>query len=351
MRKFIQLADLSQQGWVIGSFLLVAIVTFHGSAGVTQAQQPVNDTANMVSSSSSDTRSTRASSADERYRIGPGDVLEVLVFNHPQLSRPALRVDGRGMIRMPLLEGEIRAACRTESELASDLTTRFQEYQKYPQVDVFVKEFNSQPVAVLGAVRTPGRFQLQRRVRLLEILTFSGGATAQAGQTIQIVHGATAPTLCDPEGETVATDEDLVSYQLTDTLRGVESANPFLVPGDVVYVPDAEEVFVVGNVSKPSALQLQDQLTVSRAIFMAGGVLPHSQSDKVRIIRKATPTTPRTELIVNLQAISKGTAEDVVLQPNDVIEVRKQGGAKSVLRSVMNVIVPTALSMPTRVVY
>jgi polysaccharide export outer membrane protein len=350
MRNLNQLTKAAKHSLVTPALLLVAMLVFHSVGGVTRAQQPAGDTNTLVSSAS-DSQTIRASAADERYRIGPGDVLEVLVFNHPQLSRPALRVDGRGMIRMPLLEGEIKAACRTESELASDLTTRFQEYQKYPQVDVFVKEFNSQPVAVLGAVRTPGRFQLQRRVRLLEILTFSGGAAATAGETVQIVHGATAQTLCNPEGEAIPTEEDLVSYNLLDTLRGADSANPYLLPGDVVYVPNAAQIFVVGNVSKPAALPLVDELTVSRAIFMAGGLLPHSQSDKVRIIRKATPSSPRVELIVNLQGINKGSVEDVVLQPNDVVEVRKEGGAKAVLRGVMNVIIPTALSMPTRVVY
>jgi polysaccharide export outer membrane protein len=253
---------------------------------------------------------------------------------------------------MPLLEGEIKAACRTESELASDLTIRYQEYQKYPQVDVFVKEFNSQPVAVLGAVRTPGRFQLQRRVRLLELLTFSGGAAGNAGRTIQIVHGATSPATCEPQDASpTSVEEELTSYRLSETLRGVDAANPYLSPGDVVYVPEAEQIYVVGNVPKPSAIPLQEPLTVSRAIFMAGGVLPDSQQQKVRIIRKASEATPRTELIVNLQAISKGTNEDIVLQANDVVEVPKDGGAKSVFKGLMRSIVPGIMSMPTRIVY
>lgn len=327
----------------------LAILVLGGFVTATNAQQSATDTSSPAVDHAN---SVRASASDERYRIGPGDVIEVLVFNHPTLSRPALRVDGRGMIRMPLLEGEIKAACKTESELASDLTIRYQEYQKYPQVDVFVKEFNSQPVAVLGAVRTPGRFQLQRRVRLLELLTYSGGAGANAGRMIQIVHGATAPATCDTQGETpIPGDEELASYRLSETLKGVEAANPYLAPGDVVYVPEADQIFVVGNVPKPAAILLQEPVTVSRAIFMAGGFLPNSDQHKVRIIRKASETAPRTELIVNLQAINKGAAEDVVLQANDVVDVPKEGGAKSVLKGFMNTIVPGILTMPTRIVY
>ena len=309
--------------------------------------------AQQLTSASAENKATdQPSATDERYRIGPGDVLEVLVFNHPTLSRPAIRVDGRGMIRMPLLEGEIKAGCKTESELAADLTKRYEEYQKYPQVDVFVKEFNSQPVAVLGAVRTPGRFQLQRRVRLLELLTFSGGASGTAGRTIQIVHGATSPSSCDPENSAAnQEEEELATYRLSDTLKGVEASNPYLAPGDVVYVPEAEQIFVVGNVPKPAAIALQETLTVSRAISMAGGFLPNSEQQKVRIIRRTSETGPKTELIVNIQAINKGTAEDVVLLANDVVEVRKEGGAKSVLKGFMGAIVPGILTMPPRVIY
>src|SRR6185295_3222545 len=91
---------------------------------------------------------------DDRYRIGPGDVLDIRVFNRPQLSREA-RVDSNGMIQMPLIEGDIRAACRTESELAKDIATLYLKYQRNPFVNVFVKDYSSTPVAVIGAVEKP----------------------------------------------------------------------------------------------------------------------------------------------------------------------------------------------------
>src|ERR1041385_3296173 len=110
--------------------------------------------------------------ADDRYRIGPGDVLDIRIYTRPQLSREAVRVEGSGMIRMPLIETEIQAACLTEGELAKEISTRYARYYKNLQVDVFIKEYHSQQVAIIGAVNDQSRFALQRRVRLLELLTY-----------------------------------------------------------------------------------------------------------------------------------------------------------------------------------
>ena len=83
---------------------------------------------------------------DTRYRIGPGDVLTVIVRKAPELSLEAVRVDQRGMIRIPMISGEVAAACRTESELASQIATLYLEYKNMPSVEVFVREFQSRPV-------------------------------------------------------------------------------------------------------------------------------------------------------------------------------------------------------------
>src|SRR5678815_5403720 len=127
---------------------------------------------------------------DDRYRIGPGDVLDIRIYNRPQLSREAVRVEGSGMIRMPLIENEIQAVCLTEGELAKEISSRYARYYKNLQVDVFIKEYHSKQVAVIGAVNEQSRFELQRRVRLLELLTYAKGPSAKAGQTINIVHSS-----------------------------------------------------------------------------------------------------------------------------------------------------------------
>ena len=95
---------------------------------------------------------------DDRYRIGAGDVLDIRIYNRPQLSREAVRVEGSGMIRMPLIDTEIQAACLTEGELAKEISTRYAKFYKNLQVDVFIKEYHSRQVAIIGAVNDQSRF-------------------------------------------------------------------------------------------------------------------------------------------------------------------------------------------------
>ena len=291
--------------------------------------------------------------SDQRYRIGPGDVLDIKVFNKPQFNREGVRVDPRGMIRMPLIKEEIVAACRTESELEAIVTELLKEYVLEPQVTVQIKEYQSEPVAVLGAVRAPSRFQLQRRVRLLELLTFVNGPADNAGRTVQVVH--TGPRVAcedsqsahDIVSETAAGAID--SYLLSDTLRGDEKANPYVQPGDVVSIAVADQVYVIGNVVRPTAIALTEPMTVSRAIAMAGGTALDTKKTAIHIIRQTPGTTDKKEILVDLEAINRHKAEDIVLVANDIIDVPASGG-KRFLRSLMGAVVPGVGQLPVRVV-
>ena len=158
------------------------IVLLPGICRNVVAQQPANSPEVARLAERSDSRD------DSRYRIGAGDVLAVIVRKAPELSLEAVRVDQRGMIRIPMIDHEVQAACQTESELAVQIASLYLEYKRNPSVDVFVREFQSRPVAVIGAVNTPGQFRLQRQVRLLELLTFAGGPSNAAGRIINIIH-------------------------------------------------------------------------------------------------------------------------------------------------------------------
>lgn len=322
------------------SLLFLTLAMAHSSA-----QQSGAAPASQVSSQVVADASLKA--LDTKYRIGPGDMLDIRVFNRPQFSRDAVRVDSSGMIRMPLIEGEIRAACTTESELAADITRRYQEYLREPQVDVFIKEYNSQPVAVIGSVRAPSRFQLTRRVRLLELLTFAGGLADNAGRTVQVVHTGSGDS-CDATREN-ATTSGLDNYTVSETLRGDERANPFVQPGDVISIAEAEQIFVVGNVVRPSAIALKEPITVTRAIAMAGGIMPDTKKDRVRIIRQTPGTTEKNEIFVDLKSIDKRQTEDVVLLAGDIVDVPVSSG-KQLLKSFLGAVVPSVGQLPIRVI-
>lgn len=291
------------------------------------------------------------SASDSRYRIGPGDVLDVKVFNKPQFTRDGVKVDPRGRIRMPLIKEEIEAACHTEEELEANITELLKEFIREPQVTVQIKEYLAEPVAVLGAVRAPSRFQLQRRVSLLEILTFVNGPADNAGRTIQVVH-TNSRADCEQKGqsgsgETLASQIDY--YKLSDTLRGDEKSNPFLRAGDVVSIPVADQVFVIGNVIHPTAIALTEPMTVSRAIAMAGGTAMDTKKNAIQIIRQIVGTTDKQEIVVDLDAINRHKAEDVVLVANDIVDVPASGG-KRFLRSLMGAVVPSVGQLPVRVI-
>jgi len=285
--------------------------------------------------------------ADDRYRIGPSDVLNIRIYNRPQLSREAVRVEGNGMIRMPLIETEIQAACLTEGELAKEISTRYAKYYKNLQVDVFIKEYHSQQVAVIGAVNDQSRFELQRRVRLLELLTYAKGPSAKAGQTINIVH-STNISPCKQADESDASTA-FSSYKLNEVLQGHPKSNPYLEAGDIVTIPEADQVYVVGNVFMPLTIALKEPITLTRAIAMAGGLKQDTRKDKIRVLRQEPGTTIKKEIIVDLYAIEKKRSDDLALAPNDIIDVPTSAG-KSFLRSLMSGVVPSVSQLPVRVV-
>ena len=282
---------------------------------------------------------------DDRYRIGAGDVLDVRIYNRPQLSRDAVRVEGNGMIRMPLIETEIQAACLTEGELAKEIATRYTKYYRNLQVDVFIKEFHSRQIAIIGAVNEQGRFELQRRIRLLELLTYAKGPSPRAGQTINIVHSS-APTLCKKDDDEI---NAFTSFRLSDTLLGEPKANPYLEAGDIVTLPEADQVYVVGNVVMPLTIPLREPITVTQAIAMAGGTRQDTKKDKVRIVRQDPGAQTKKEMLVDLSAIEKRQAEDIQLQPNDIVDVPTSAG-RSLLRGLIGGGTQSLTQLPVRVI-
>jgi polysaccharide export outer membrane protein len=338
------------------SLLLACANTF-------SAQQPAAPTpaplAAATASSQQETGSVVTPRMVDQYRIGPRDILSIRVSAGrivPELSMEAVEVDECGRIPLPSVEheeqNEIQAAGKMRTELAEELRLFYKKYKKNPQVVVIVKEYNSQPVAINGAVMKPGQFQLRRPVRLLELVQFyAGGPTERAGGQIHVARmSAFNPCTAAPAPLTSSNGIEFVALSLKETLAGEEKANPYLQPGDVITLPEAKEAYVVGNVLRPGPVLLKDDsVTISKAIAMAGGTMPDTKKDKVRIIRQEQNGQARKEIIVDLNAIDKKQAEDVALLPNDIINVEASGGRR-LLRSLLGTIVPSVGNLPVQVI-
>ena len=292
--------------------------------------------------------------SDNSYRIGVGDLLDVRVLNHPEMSRKS-RVEGTGIIRMPYV-GEVSATCLTESQLSQIITDKYRKYIRDPNVDIFIEEYNSQLVSVIGAVDKPGRFQLQRRVRLIELLINAGGPKlGVAGPTLHLIR-STEKDLCSTDPPTSSNSDQetavpqLLSFKMKDLLSGSAEANLYVQPGDILSVPESDQVFVTGYVMRPGPLSLGANLTLTQALGMAGGYSPEASKKKVRLIRQAPNSNARIEQIFNMEDIEKRKMDDIVLQANDLIEVPNSAG-KVILRGLLNA-GPTGVmnALPTRII-
>jgi protein involved in polysaccharide export with SLBB domain len=132
-------------------------------------------------------------------------------------------------------------------------------------------------------------------------------------------------------------------------LTGKPEANPYLQAGDIVTLPEAEQAYVVGNVLSPRAIPLDEPITLTHAIAMAGGVSKDSRKDKIRIVRQEPGSKTKKEILVDLNAIEKKRAEDIALLPNDVVHVQVSE-AKSLLRSIIGGGAQSVTQLPVRII-
>lgn len=285
------------------------------------------------------------SDTNRNYKIGIGDVLNVVVTKQDLLSLNAVRVSNEGSIRMPMIKEQIDAACLSEAELSAVIAEKYRKLILEPEVFVTVTEFNSNPVSLIGAVITPSRFDVRRPARLLEMLALVNGPAANAGERVQIVRQSTGSYCQDSKlvKGSFEGDQELISVALSETLKGSSEANPYVRAGDIITVPIAdapEEAYVIGNVGRAQAIALDQPISLTRAIAMAGGTTRGAKLDKIKLIRQDMTTLERTETIINLKEISKQNEKDFFLQPNDIIEVPGPSGAKKFLSDIFRTVVP-----------
>jgi protein involved in polysaccharide export with SLBB domain len=181
---------------------------------------------------------------------------------------------------------------------------------------------SSQPscheITIFGAVNMPIHFEMKRRMRLLEALTIAGGPNKRAGKTVRVIRSCK----CSPcsEGETRTSD---IAYDLAAALRGRDSANPHLVAGAIVIIPETEIVSVIGNVMSQASLTFRNGMTLTRAIAIVGIA---RNSDLVRVKIHHPSSHPYQMGIVTLKTITDGDLEDPQLRPGDILEVSDEQG-------------------------
>jgi len=282
------------------------------------------------------------------YLIGPGDVITGSVLGEPQFNFTAT-IDEDGRFQVPFFERPVMAQCKTERELRKHVTQLVSKYLKTPLVSIAVVERKSRPVmSIYGEIRSGSQnIDMRRKARLLEVISFAGGTTEEAGDMVQIFR--TQPLMCSENAEdngfTVAKEGDVPSkmYSLASVKEGVESSNPIIIPGDIIIVPKGAPVYITGEVAQRTGLRLTGKgLSLLQAISMVGGVNPGAKTKDISIYRMK-PNSKNTEdreiISVNYDAIKKGKQEDVMLQPYDIVEVdkSKKKVAQIVLETVIGI--------------
>ena len=258
---------------------------------------------------------------DAEYRVGPGDILEVAVFEVEELGRSAA-IAADGSIRLPLI-GSVEVGGKTPQEIETEISRLYADgYLRDPQVTVSVVEFRSQPVSVLGSVREPGVYQLLGRRRLSDVLALAGGLSEDVGDSIRISRTGGGGEQREIE----------VSVSNLLALHPKPEDDPFIEPHDSIQIAKAGVVYVLGAVGRPGGFPIKEQepMTALRAISLAEGAEGVAARKRVRIIRRRDGE--EEELPIRLDRILAGKAPDPVLEPNDIVYLPDSKLKKSLSR-------------------
>ncbi len=249
------------------------------------------------------------------YKIGPEDLLEVTLFDIEDNQGPRIvpvRVSNVGHVTLPFV-GKVEAGGLSSYELERSLVTHYKKFIHDPQVAVFIKEYRSYQISIVGFVQQPGVFELRGRKSLLEGLAMAGGLNEDAGRNIRITRQTDAGI------ETALIDLERI------TGGGELQLNVALVPGDVINVPQAGTFYVEGMVNKPGAYPLQQPTTVSQAVATAGGADLTLANISGAVLLRKLDDGQREKIPVRLAAIRDGRAEDFFVQEDDVVVVPMSG--------------------------
>ena len=350
-----------------------------------------------------------ARSAPHDYLIGSGDVLSIQVFEIPELSRD-VRVSQTGTIGIPLVPVRLRMSGLTEAQAEQKIAEVLEAdgLVTHPQVSVSVKERKSKPITIVGAVSHPLVFQAERPITLVEALAEAGGIANDAGDTVIVTRsdqpaegdssdppaigredevplsgakvpgqessaagsttgipaagnspaqaGTASPKTAagsapspEPTSPNPPPISNVITVNLNELLETGDLANNILLQaGDIVSVPHAGIVYVLGAVGKPGGFVVSNdrtQLTTLKVLSLAGGMTHTAKSDRAVIIRKDTQGQQH-EVAVDLNKVLKRESEDVQLRPSDILYVPESASKQALLKAAeLGVAVGTAAAI------
>lgn len=244
------------------------------------------------------------------YIIGPADLLEVQVFESEKLT-DKVRVSSRGDITLPLL-GSIKVSglSAREAELRIEDLLKSEGFIKDPHVTVFIEEYNSKIVTVVGLVEEPGNHSITGRQTLLDVLVAAKGFQEKAGRTVYLSRSEETGNK-----QTYMIDLDELLF------NGNSELNVVMKPGDVIYVPAAGNVYIEGAVGRSGAYPIQKDLTtISQILISAGGVAPYGDASNIKLIRFLGDGNREIKNI-DLNKIQSGEVEDILVRDRDALIV------------------------------
>jgi polysaccharide export outer membrane protein len=243
------------------------------------------------------------------YRIGTKDLLEIKVFELPELNQ-TVRVAEDGSVSLALV-GKVAVVGMTSQELEKNLASILdQKYTKGAHVTVFIKEY--QKVAIMGAIGKPGNYELVGPTTILQVISQAGGLTAEAMKEIYVFRQG-------PDGQ-----KTKIAINLEDLIiKGEQTLNIDLQPNDVVNIPvdRTVTVYVYGEVKSPGAIRFRQSQKISllQAIAQAGGPTEWASKSRVTIKRKLGTAGKEMKIFVNLKDVISGKTSDILLEEGDVI--------------------------------
>jgi polysaccharide biosynthesis/export protein len=242
---------------------------------------------------------------DAHMHIGPGDLLNISVFDVPEMTQ-TIRVNDAGDATLNLV-GALHLAGLTAFEAQASIASSLKahNYLVDPQVSVFISEYTTQGVSILGEVHKPGVYQVLGTRTLLDIISEAGGITPFAGAEAMIKRA----------------NGDTVHVALTNDAQLSFISDVQIGPGDKVMIPRAGIVYVLGDVGRPGGFIMNNdgKITVLQAIALAGGPSHTSSLNHAQLIRKSAPGTPQIE--IKVKQLLEGKLADMPLQSEDILYI------------------------------